>query len=142
MVKEPRGIGPEHLGFGKRRRFDMLHRIDAGRTVAAALKSPPVLITAGALALLAAAAVVAAIVVGLPPRTDVGPAASDGDDLVRGWPLPPGDPLEPRLMWERESIGLYTDADAARIALRGAPDQAALAERNDAAIDELYRTVK
>ena len=117
-------------------------RPSIGRSLKAAFKNPLVLVSAAALALLIAGAAVAAIVAGLPPRIEGGLSSPEGEDLVREWPLPPGDPLEPRLLWEREEIGHYTSADAARIALRGAPDRAALAERNDATIDELYRAVK
>jgi hypothetical protein len=111
----------------------------------AALKRPAVAIGALAALGLVLVLVVVSALVAAPPKAAAAPRpfTKEGLALVKTWILPGKDPLAPRFVPEREGTRRYGPEDAARL---GVPDdpavEGALAERNDAAIDDLYGTVK
>ena len=87
---------------------------------------------------------ITAIVVTRPPKAPVAaaPFSEKGLALVKKWLPPPGDPLKPRMTMEREGRGTYTSEDAARLGIHPDPAvTAALREKNNAVIEDLYGTV-
>jgi hypothetical protein len=85
-----------------------------------------------------------AIFVSSPPAEAKAPPpfTKEGQALVKTWLLPPGDALEARMEMRRGDAEPYTEADAAKLGLPSDPlVKASLAERNDAAIEDLYGTV-
>jgi hypothetical protein len=117
---------------------------DVRSLVTGALKSPPILIgTLVVLAFLLTLAVTA-LLVAAPPRASAAPPpfTEKGQALVKTWLVPPGDPFENRMSMEREGRVVYTAEDAARIGLKPDPAmEAALRDKNDEAIEDLYGTV-
>jgi hypothetical protein len=109
-----------------------------------AIRKPPVLIGALSLLVLILAFAAVALIVAAPPKANPGAPAftKEGEAVVKAWPLPPGDPLEPRLSFERDSSVKYSAADAARIGLRRDPIRmAGLSDSNDEMMEDLYGTV-
>jgi hypothetical protein len=120
-------------------------RPDPRALVALVVKNKPLF--AGTLVLLGflLAWALTAIVVGLPARRLApSPALSpEGKALVRRWILPRGPSVEPRIWLEREGPPDYTAQDAIRLGADPAGvDITGLQSRNDAEIEELYRTVR
>lgn len=108
-------------------------------SLAELLRKPLVLAVLGTILLLVLAMAATAIVVGLPPRPGSAPGAAvtkDGEELLRRWLLPPGDPLEPTMPMEREGPEPSAGA-AARNFERALADQnrQALSDKVDAAVD-------
>ena len=109
-----------------------------------AVKSPPILFAAIVALVFVLALVVAAIVVALPPRAapSEAPFTQKGRALVRTWLLPPGDPLEGNMEMERAGSKKYTTQDAAKLGIDPDPRIVAkLHDKNDQAIEDLFRTV-
>jgi hypothetical protein len=117
---------------------------ELARTAAAsAAKNPQALAAIFiVLGLVLAVAITAAIVASPPAPTPIAaPFTRKGEALVKTWLLPPGDPLESRMVPEREGAPAYTAQDASRIGLSLSPlTMAGLREKSDAAIDDLYGT--
>jgi hypothetical protein len=121
-----------------------IERPDVRALILGAFRRPPILI--GSLVVLAflLALAVTALVVISPPKTAAAPIpfTERGEALVKTWLAPPGDPLESRLAMEREGQSGYTAEDAARIGIQAEPTrEAALRDKNDEAIEDLYGTV-
>jgi hypothetical protein len=119
-------------------------RLDLRGVMETALKNRSVVI--GVLSALAFVLVIAvvAVVVTIPPKPlkQALPFTKEGRALVKQWLSPRGDPLEPRIEMERKGDQAYTAADAAKLGLPADPrTTAALAEKNDEAIEDLYGTV-
>jgi hypothetical protein len=118
--------------------------LDFRALIEAAVKKPSVLIGVFVvLAFLLALAVTAAIVTAPPKALAVTPPLTEkGEALVKSWLPPPGDPLEPRMAMERDGAPGWTAEDAARLGINPDPMVAAqLRDKNDEAIDDLFRTV-
>lgn len=119
-------------------------KLDIRGMIEPALRRGPVVI--GILSTLGLALVIAivAVAVTLPPKAPKAapPMTKEGIALVKQWLPPPGDPLEARMETERSGPATYTNADAVEL---GSPADsraaAALAEKNDEAIEDLYGTV-
>jgi hypothetical protein len=110
-----------------------------------AAKNPIVLAVAIIILVFLAAVAVTTIIVNAPPKPLKASTAptEEGKALVAAWLLPPGDPLEARIEFEREGAARYSPADAAALGLaRSGEYAAAFALRNDAGADELYGTVR
>jgi hypothetical protein len=119
--------------------------IDLGAVAEAARKNPVVLAIAVIVLLFLVAVAVTTIIVNAPPKPLKASSAptEEGMALVKTWLLPPGDPLEARIEFERDGKKAYTPADAAALALAKSSEYAStMAARNDAAADELYGTVR
>jgi len=119
--------------------------IDFVAVAEAATKNPVVLAVAIIVLLFLVAVAVTTIVVNAPPKPLKASSAltEEGKALVKTWILPPGDPLEPRVEFEREGKPAYTSADAATLGLARSSEYAAsLAARNDAEADGLFGTVR
>ncbi len=118
--------------------------IDLGSALRSARKNR--ILVAGVLLLLAflLALAVTAFVVTRPPTAlpAAAPFTEEGLALVKKWLPPPGDPLEPRMAMEREGPGVYTPEDVAELGIHVDPAAAAaLREKNNAVIEDLYGTV-
>jgi len=123
--------------------------IDIHGVAESLVKNPVALICGLAALVLILAIAIVAIIVSLPPKAvkAEAPFTKEGIAVIKAWLPPPGDPLVPRMHFERERSSAggapnYTPADAAKI---GIPDsaiiRAAIADRNDADIEALYGTV-
>jgi hypothetical protein len=119
--------------------------IDFGAVADAASKNPVVLAVGVIVLIFLVAVAVTMIIVNAPPKPIRSSSAfsEEGAALVKTWLLPPGDPLEPRIEFEREGAPDYTAVDAAEIGLaRSSEYIVQLAARNDAAMDDVYGTVR
>jgi hypothetical protein len=119
--------------------------VDFVAAAEAATKNPIVLAVAIIVLVFLVAVAVTTIIVNAPPKPLKASSAptEEGKALVATWLLPPGDPLEARIEFEREGAARYTAADAAALGLARSGEYAAvLAFRNDAGADELYGTVR
>ena len=123
-------LSAENAAHGMATQGRKREALDFRALIEAAVKKPSVLIGIFVvLAFLLALAVT-------PPLTEKGEA------LVKTWLPPPGDPLEPRMAMEREGSPGWTAEDAARLGINPDPMVAAqLRDKNDEAIDDLFRTV-
>ncbi len=119
--------------------------VDLGAVADAAAKNPLFLAVAIIVLVFLVAIAVTTIIVNAPPRPIRASTilTEEGKSLASTWILPPGDPLEGRIEFEREGANAYTAEDAAEAAL-GKMDEylASLTARNDAAADGLYGTVR
>ena len=109
-----------------------------------AVKSPPMLFATIVAALFVLALIVTAIVVALPPKAAPAeaPFTQKGRALVRTWLPPPGDPFEGTMEMQRAGSKKYTTQDAAKLGIDPDPRiVAGLHDKNDEAIEDLYRTV-
>jgi hypothetical protein len=119
--------------------------VDFVAAAEAATKNPIVLAVAIIVLVFLVAVAVTTIIVNAPPKPLKASSAptEEGKALVATWLLPPGDPLEARIEFEREGTMKYTASDAAALGLAHSSEYAsALALRNDAGADELYGTVR
>jgi hypothetical protein len=119
--------------------------VDLGAVAETAAKNPVVLAVAIIVLLFLVAVAVTTIIVNAPPEPLKASSAltEEGKALVATWILPPGDPLEARIEFEREGKASYSAEAAAALALgRSGEYSAALAARNDAQADELFGTVR
>ena len=118
--------------------------LDFRALMESAVKNPSVLIGICVVLAFLLALVVTAVIVTAPPKalTVTPPLTEKGEALVKTWLPPPGDPLEPRMAMEREGAPAWSAEDAARFGINPDPVAAAqLRDKNDEAIDDLFRTV-
>jgi len=119
--------------------------VDLGAVADAASKNPVVLAAAVIILVFLVAVAVTTIIVNAPPKPIRASTVltEEGKALVSTWMLPPGDPLESRIEFEREGAKAYTAKEAEEAGLEKRDEYlVSLAARNDAAADGLYGTVR
>jgi hypothetical protein len=119
------------------------YRALAESAVASAVKNPPALAAIVIVLVFILALAVTAIIVAVPPKAPraAAPFTAKGEALVKSWLPAPGDPLAPRMAFEREGAPAYTAADAARLGIKASPPTLArLRDQSDASIEDLYGT--